>query len=63
MTFLVCPGASPEEAYALAVQHGANGYYLAVPPVWADQSVAESWSYPCLVTTNDEGLVSSWAPL
>lgn len=62
MKFLVAPGTSSEEAYALAVQNGCNGYYLSVPPVWQDQSVAEGWTYPCIVTMNDEGLVANWAP-
>ena len=61
-TYLVAPGVSPEDAYALAVSNGCGGYYLSVPPVWQAQADADGWTYPCIVTLTD-GVVSDWTPI
>lgn len=60
MKFLVAPGMSPEDAYALAVSNGCSGYYLSVPPVWQAQADADGWVYPGVVTLNESGLVASY---
>jgi hypothetical protein len=31
--------------------------------VWQDQATADGWTYPCIVTMGDDGLVASWAPV
>jgi hypothetical protein len=52
-----------EQARDLAIANGCGGYYMTIPPVWKDQSVAEEWTFPCVVTMSDEGTVASWAPV
>ena len=51
-----------DEARDLAIAHGCGGYYMTCPPVWQDQATADGWTFPCVVTMNDEGTVASWAP-
>ena len=60
--YLVAPGMTDAQAAALAVQHDCGGYYLAVPPVWQAQSVSEGWTFPCIVTLDENGLVADWEP-
>lgn len=64
MKFLVASSTMTEEqARDLAIANGCGGYYMTIPPVWKDQSVAEEWTFPCVVTMSDEGTVASWAPV
>jgi hypothetical protein len=62
MKYLVAPGATPDEAAALAIQNGCGGYYLSVPPVWQAQADADGWTYPGVVTLDESGLVASYTP-
>lgn len=51
-----------DEARDLAIAHGCGGYYMTCPPVWEAQSIVENWTFPCVVTMNDEGTVAGWEP-
>jgi hypothetical protein len=52
-----------DAAAELALANGCGGYYLSVPPVWQDVATAQGWTYPCIVTLGDDGLVSAWTPV
>lgn len=58
--YLVAPGLTNAQAAELAAQHDCGGYYLSVPPVWRDVSVEQGWTYPCVVTMGEDGLVADW---
>jgi hypothetical protein len=63
-TFLIVTAGTPsEEATALAVANGCAGFYQGVPPILQAQAQAESWTLPCTVTEDENGVVVSWAPV
>ena len=62
-TYLVAPGMTSDAAAELALANGCGGYYLSIPPVWQDVAASQGWTYPCIVTLGDDGLVSSWTPV
>lgn len=53
----------PEEATQLAVANGCAGFYTGIPPKWVQLSEAQSWTLPCIVETDAEDVVLSWAPV
>jgi hypothetical protein len=64
MKFLVASSTmTPDESRDLAIANGCGGYYMTCPPVWQDQSIADGWTYPCIITMGDDGLVASWTPV
>jgi hypothetical protein len=64
MKYLIAsPTMTADEARERATAHGCCGYYMTCPPVWQEQSVAEDWAFPCVVTLGEDGLVASWAPV
>ena len=64
MKFLIASATMiPDEARDLAIANGCAGYYMTCPPVWQDQATADGWTYPCIITMGDDGLVASWAPV
>lgn len=62
-TYLVALGMTDAQAAALALQFNCGGYYLTLPPVWVDVAAEQAWTFPCVVTLGEDGLVASWAPV
>lgn len=60
---IVAVGTSSEQATALAIANGCVGFYTGVPPKWMDLSIAQGWTLPCVVTTDDTGAITSWSPV
>jgi len=64
MKALVVPTDFPsEQATELALANGCAGFYTGVPPKWVELSVAQGWTLPCIVETDDDGVVLFWAPV
>ena len=55
-------GSTPADAETLAVLNGCSGYYLECPPVWQYMSVAQGWTFPCVVTDPGDGSDVGWTP-
>lgn len=53
----------PETATDLAIANGCSGFYSGIPPKWVVLSQEQGWTLPCAVTEDEEGNVTSWAPV
>lgn len=62
-TWIVFPAPAPTDAVEVAVAAGAVGFFVGVPPVWSGLSEEQGWTLPCVVTENEDGVVTSWQPL
>lgn len=59
---IVVAGTPDADATALAIANGCVGYYQGIPPVWQGLAEEQGWSLPCVVTEDEAGDVTSWAP-
>lgn len=57
---IVAVGTPEQEATALAVKNKCVGFYTGIPPKWISLSNEEGWLLPCVVTTDENGVVVSW---
>lgn len=62
-TVVVDPSTSYADAVALCVSIGACGYWLGIPPQWADVAEAQAWTLPCSVDIDEQGTPVAWSPL
>ena len=60
---IVVEGTPEEEATALAIAQGCVGFYQGIPLSMQAMAEAQAWTLPCVVTENEDGVVTSWQPL
>ena len=60
---IVVAGTPNEEATALALANGCVGFYQGIPPVLQGMAAEQGWTLPCVITENEDGIVTSWQPL
>lgn len=59
---IVAVGTPSSEATALAHANNCVGFYTGIPPKWDVLSQEQGWTLPCVVETDDQGNLVSWAP-
>jgi len=61
--WLVFPVPAPADAIAVTNANDAVGFYTGIPPKWQALSEEQGWTLPCVITENEDDIVTSWQPL
>jgi len=61
--WLVFPDPAPADAVAVTTANAAVGFFTGIPPKWVELAVDQGWTLPCAVEEDEEGIVTSWAPV
>lgn len=61
--WIVFPAPAPADAVAITAANDAVGFYTGIPPRMLALSEEQGWTLPCVIEEDEEGNVTSWAPV
>ena len=59
---VVAVGTPEDVATPLALANHCVGYFMGVPPCYAQLAQEQGWTLPCVITEDADGNVAAWAP-